>query len=71
MAQKRIAEMQEREESLQKDIKKISGEKVDIWAAASIARAFDKLKIEYPRTDKGAPSFPEVFSKTTTTQSAS
>jgi DNA polymerase I-like protein with 3'-5' exonuclease and polymerase domains len=61
MAQKRIAEMQEREESLQKDIKKISGEKVDIWAAASIARAFDKLKIEYPRTDKGAPSFTRSF----------
>jgi DNA polymerase I-like protein with 3'-5' exonuclease and polymerase domains len=34
---------------------------VDIWAAASIASAFDKLKIEYPRTEKGAPSFTRSF----------
>ena len=28
-----------------KQIKSLSGEKVDIWAAASIAKAFDKLSL--------------------------
>jgi DNA polymerase I-like protein with 3'-5' exonuclease and polymerase domains len=34
---------------------------VDIWAAASIAQAFDKLSIQYPRTAQGAPSFTKSF----------
>jgi DNA polymerase I-like protein with 3'-5' exonuclease and polymerase domains len=34
---------------------------VDIWAAASIAKAFDSLGIEYPKTEKGAPSFTKSF----------
>lgn len=34
---------------------------VDIWAAASIAKMFDKLNLEYPRTEKGAPSFTKAF----------
>lgn len=37
--------------------KVIAGVDVDIWAAASIARALDKCGIEYPKTAKGAPSF--------------
>jgi DNA polymerase I-like protein with 3'-5' exonuclease and polymerase domains len=32
-----------------------------MWAAASIAKAFDKLGIDYPKTDKGAPSFTKSF----------
>lgn len=42
-------------------IKSLSGEKVDIWAAASIARAFDKLGLAYPKTTTGLPSFTKSF----------
>ena len=39
-------------------INKLVGKNVDIWAARQIGEAFDKLKIEYPRTEKtGEPSF--------------
>jgi len=44
-----------------KAIKSLSGEKVDIWAAASIARAFDKLGLAYPKTTTGLPSFTKSF----------
>ena len=42
---------------LRRGIEKQAGGDVDIWASASIAKMFDKLGLEYPRTDKGAPSF--------------
>lgn len=41
----------------QERIRQLSGVQVDIWAAASIARALDKCGIEYPKTAKGTPSF--------------
>ena len=34
---------------------------VDIWAAASIQKMFDKLGLSYPRTEAGAPSFTKQF----------
>jgi DNA polymerase I-like protein with 3'-5' exonuclease and polymerase domains len=34
---------------------------VEIWAAASIAKAFDQLKLPYDRTEKDAPSFTKNF----------
>lgn len=34
---------------------------VEIWAAASLAKAFDKLGIKYARTQTGQPSFTKVF----------
>jgi len=49
------------EKQLHLDIKKIAGFDVEIWAAASISKAFDKQKIPYDRTDKGAPSFTKNF----------
>ena len=49
------------EKELLKDIKKIAGFDVEIWAAASIAKAFEKVKLPYDRTDKGAPSFTKNF----------
>ena len=49
------------EGELLRDIKKIAGFDVEIWAAASIAKAFDGQKIPYDRTDKGAPSFTKNF----------
>ena len=60
-AVKLIATMRDKEQQLLADIAKIGGSKVDIWAAASIAIAFDKLKIEYPKTGTGLPSFTKTF----------
>ena len=60
-AVKLIATMRDKEQQLLADIAKIGGSKVDIWAAASIAIAFDKLKIEYPKTTTGLPSFTKTF----------
>ena len=40
------------------EIKKLSGIDVELWAAASVAKAFDALNIPYDRTEKTqAPSF--------------
>ena len=51
-----------REKKLMLEIKKICGIDIEIWAAASIAKAFDKLNITYPRTPKSnAPSFTKNF----------
>ena len=46
------------ESSLITDIKKLSGIAVDIWAARSVAKAFDAVGIKYDLTEKSkAPSF--------------
>ena len=50
-----------REKQAYRDINKEAGFEVEIWAATSLARAFDKLKVAYPRTAKGAPSFTKAF----------
>ena len=50
-----------REKELHAMIKSQSGTNVDIWAAASIAKAFDKLNVAYPKTDTGLPSFTKSF----------
>ena len=44
-----------------KKIKTETGLDVEIWAAASIAKVFDKLKLPYDRTPTGAPSFTKNF----------
>ena len=49
------------EGKLLRDIKKMAGFDVEIWAAASIAKAFEKSNLPYDRTDKGAPSFTKNF----------
>lgn len=59
--ERRVKEMQRKEADILKYIKEQAGVKVDIWAAASIAHAFDKLAIQYPRTAQGAPSFTKSF----------
>ena len=69
MRQRGVRVQVEKAESLQKEmmlqekeilmaIKKESGIEVDIWASRQIAKAFDKLKLDYPRTEKtNEPSF--------------
>jgi len=56
-----MQQMRRKEADILKHIKEQAGVKVDIWAAASIAQAFDKLAIQYPRTAQGAPSFTKSF----------
>tara|TARA_R110002110_G_scaffold9673_1_gene47447 strand:+ start:2107 stop:4050 length:1944 start_codon:yes stop_codon:yes gene_type:complete len=46
---------------LLKKIKEEAGFPVEIWAAKSIAAAFEKLKIPFSTTEKGAPSFTKNF----------
>ena len=51
-----------REETLIKKIKNLTGVEVEIMAARSIAKAFDKLKLPYDRTAKSnEPSFTKNF----------
>jgi len=47
-----------REKDLLVKIKNLVGKDIDIWAARQVAWAYDKLNVEYPRTEKsGEPSF--------------
>ena len=50
-----------REKETLAQIKRVAGQDVELWAAASIAKAFDKLSIPYPRTEKNSPSFTKSF----------
>ena len=59
--EQQIEAMRRKEEKCLSEIKKTAGVKVDIWAAASIATAFDKLGIQYPKSATGLPSFTKSF----------
>lgn len=50
-----------KEKELRQSIKKLVGKDVEIWAANSIAQAFDTIGLKYDRTEKGAPSFTKQF----------
>jgi DNA polymerase I-like protein with 3'-5' exonuclease and polymerase domains len=50
-----------REKAVLAEIRRIVGHDVEIWAAQSLAKAFDEIGIFYPKTDKGAPSFTKLF----------
>jgi DNA polymerase I-like protein with 3'-5' exonuclease and polymerase domains len=60
-AQALIKQMVDREKLLLKQIAAAAKTPVDIWAAASIARGFDNLKIAYPKSATGLPSFTKGF----------
>src|SRR6056300_389805 len=50
------------EDKLIQEVKKETGRETQIWAARSIAQVFDKLKLDYDRTEKShAPSFTKNF----------
>ena len=55
--------LEESEKQTRIDMIEQVGFDVEIWAAASIAKAFDKLNLPYDRTEKGAPSFTKNFLK--------
>ena len=46
---------------LRSSLKKETGIDVELWAAASVAKVFDKLKIEYGRSPTNQPSFTKNF----------
>jgi DNA polymerase I-like protein with 3'-5' exonuclease and polymerase domains len=48
-------------DSLRMVIKKESGMDVDIWAAASIQKMFEKMNMDFPVTEKGSPSFTKSY----------
>jgi DNA polymerase I-like protein with 3'-5' exonuclease and polymerase domains len=52
----------DKENKIISKIKDLTGVSVELWAAASIAKVFDVLKLPYDRTEKtGAPSFTKNF----------
>jgi DNA polymerase I-like protein with 3'-5' exonuclease and polymerase domains len=56
-----IDQFKKREKELHKELKRIVGKDVEIWAADSISKAFDTLNIPYHKTSAGAPSFTKGF----------
>jgi DNA polymerase I-like protein with 3'-5' exonuclease and polymerase domains len=56
-----MVEMRRKEKEILQYLKSQAGMQVDIWAAQSIATAFDRLGIQYPKTAAGAPSFTKSF----------
>jgi len=61
-AHKLKLKLSKQEKQLLLEVKKETGEECQIWAARSIAKVFDKLGLEYERTEKTqAPSFTKNF----------
>jgi DNA polymerase I-like protein with 3'-5' exonuclease and polymerase domains len=60
-AEQLINQLQRREREIHQELKSACGKPVDIWAAQSIAMAFDKLGVAYGKTTAGAPSFTKDF----------
>jgi len=63
-AEQLIVRLQRREKEIYQELKTACGKTVDIWAAQSIALAFDKLGVAYGKTEKGLPSFTKGFLET-------
>jgi len=59
--ERHMREMRTKENEILKYLREQAGMQVDIWAAQSIAAAFDRLAIQYPKTAAGAPSFTKSF----------
>ena len=50
-----------KENKILRSIRKLSGVDVEVWAATSVAKAFDKLSLSYDRTPTGQPKFDKNF----------
>lgn len=48
------------------ELERAAGQRIDVYAADSIARAFDKFNVPYPRTATGKPSFRKQFLESVT-----
>jgi len=53
-----------KEKQYLKRIRDLTGLNVQVWAARSVAAAFDSANLEYPHTELGAPSFTQTFLET-------
>ena len=62
--EKTIDKLIQREKAIFAELKSLCSGTVDIWAATSIANAFDKLGIAYGKTTAGAASFTKGFLET-------
>jgi DNA polymerase I-like protein with 3'-5' exonuclease and polymerase domains len=60
-AERTKQELIKREKQTLRRIKELAGFEVEIWAAQSIAKAFKAVKLDYPHTEKGSPSFTKAF----------
>ena len=56
-----MRDMRAKEKEILQYLKSQAGMQVDIWAAQSIAAAFDRMGVQYPKTAAGAPSFTKSF----------
>ena len=56
-----MRDMRAKEKEILQFLKSQAGMQVDIWAAQSIAAAFDRMGVQYPKTAAGAPSFTKSF----------
>jgi DNA polymerase I-like protein with 3'-5' exonuclease and polymerase domains len=56
-----IGDMRRREKEILAELKRLCGKTVDIWAAQSVAQAFDAVHIPYSKTENGLPSFTKGF----------
>ena len=54
-------DLQDKENKILRSIKKLTGKDVEVWAATSVARAFESLKIPYDHTPTGQPKFDKNF----------
>lgn len=54
--QREIEAAQGRKDSAVEELQDLTGRSVDVWASDSVVHALDAVGIEYPTTDKGAPS---------------
>ena len=57
-------DLYKQEKKLLGSIKKLSGVDVEVWAATSVAKAFDKLSLPYDRTPTDQPKFDKNFLST-------
>ena len=60
-AQTLKVKLRNKEKQYLKRIKDLVGNDVQVWAARSVAQAFDSVNLEYPTTALGAPSFTQTF----------
>jgi len=54
-------ELKQKQELFQKKLNKRASTDINVWANASIKRAYDKESIKYTYTDKGTPSFTQAW----------
>jgi DNA polymerase I-like protein with 3'-5' exonuclease and polymerase domains len=60
-AEKIKTQLEAKENDILRSIKKLVGFDVEVWAAASVAKAFDSLSLPYDTTPTGKPNFDKNF----------